>query len=105
MANTRCIFILREYVGDDTSDMSCDETVTEVSFAREGATPGMAVLRAVAEREGVHPVDLSPISEAVPSPVVDGLFEGGSLVQAEFTYSGYDVAVLRDERVVVGKDG
>ena len=63
----------------------------------------MAMLWAVAEREGVHPADLPPISEAVPSPVLDGLFEGGNLAQVEFLYNGYEIAVLRDERVVVQK--
>ena len=63
----------------------------------------MAVLRAVAESEGVHPVDLPSLYEAVPSPVLNGLFEGGNLVQVEFAYNGYEVAVLRDDRVVVQK--
>lgn len=75
--------------------------MTEISFAEEGDTPGMAVLRAVAESEGVRPVDLPPLHDTVPSPVLDGLFEGGTLTQVEFTYNGYEVAVLRDERVVV----
>lgn len=83
--------------------MDCDDSVVEVSFAGDGATPGMAVIQAVAESEGVHVIDLPPLYEAVPSSVIDTLFEEDIQVGFEFTYNGYEVAVLRDERVRVQK--
>lgn len=77
--------------------------MSEVSFAEDGDTPGMAVLRAVAESEGVDLLDLPPLYKSVPPSVLDGLFEGGNIVQVEFTYNGYEIAVLRDERVIARK--
>ena len=83
--------------------MSRDEQVTEVSFAGEGVTPRLAVVQAVAESEGVDPVALPPLHELVPPLVLDGLFEGGNLIEVEFTYNGYEITILRDERVIARK--
>ena len=83
------------------SVMTCDGSVTEVSFGEQGILPSMAVVRAVAESEGVDPLDLPPLYDEIDSSVVDVLFERIEQVRLEFTYNGYEVTVSGDERVVV----
>lgn len=79
------------------------DRVAEVSFAENGASPSLAVVRAVAEGEGVDPLDLPPLYESMNAPELDALFEGDSPVQFEFEYEGYEVTILENDRVVVRK--
>lgn len=62
-------------------------------------SPSRAVIEAVAEREGVEPVDLTvPLYEAIDPDALDTLLQESSMTSGaspriEFTYDGYDVIV------------
>lgn len=83
--------------------MNDDTFVAEVSFVEEGVPPSLAVVRAVARNEGVHPVDLPPLYDAIPSSSLDALFQEDESTRLEFTYHGYEITVMDDGRVVARK--
>lgn len=88
--------------GGDAVDASSHRTV-----------PSQAVVRAVAEREGIPPEELvppeyEPLHAVVDPDALDGLFAarpagrerpGGSV---SFSYCGYDVTVEADGTVRIG---
>jgi hypothetical protein len=80
-----------------------DTFVAEVSFVEEGIPPSLAIVRAVAGSEGVHPVDLPPLYDAIPSSRLDALFQEDESTKLEFTYHGYEITVLDDGRIVARK--
>lgn len=61
-----------------------------------------AVVKAVADAEGVGPTDLRPLYEAVDPDALDSLFHSSddaqlTAGQVEFSYHGYHVHVTDDE--------
>ena len=77
--------------------------VAEASFAEGGDSPSLAVVRAVAESEGVDPLYLPPLYHSVNSGVLDTLFGESGPAQVEFAYHGHEVEVLGEGRVVARK--
>ena len=77
---------------------------TTGAVARQADEPSVAVVLAVAAREGVDPTDLSPpLNDVVDPDALDAIFaetdaRGGSL---SFTYHGYSVEIHSDGRVHV----
>lgn len=60
------------------------------------------VIRAVASAENVDPIDLeTPLHAAVDPDALDTLFRPGTDCRVQFTYSGYEVTVHDDGRVVL----
>lgn len=65
----------------------------------------IAVVMAVAEREGVEPTDLSPLADAV-DPDAFATLAATAGVEVRFTYEGYEIAVGRAGEVrVEPRDG
>lgn len=74
------------------------------TVAKQADTPSVAVVMAVAAREGVDPTELSPpLNDVVDPDALDALFAGtddpGS--RLSFTYRGYSVEVHSDGHVDV----
>ena len=70
-------------------------------------SPSMVVVRAVADLEGVAPVDLDPpLYGVVDTDALDAIVEGpgGTDVVVSFTYAGYDIEIS-DGDVHVRKNG
>ncbi|RQG97963.1 HalOD1 output domain-containing protein [Natrarchaeobius chitinivorans] len=64
----------------------------------------LAVIEAVAERDGVDPVSLPPLYESIPPDALDSLFDDRSTdseraLAVEFAYHGYTVTITDDEGV------
>lgn len=67
---------------------------------REATTEN--VVTAVAEAEGVSPLDLDPLATAVDPDALNALYRDGRRgVAVEFAYQGYEVTVSADGRVSV----
>ena len=73
-----------------------------------GVSTSIAVVTAVAAREDVHPVQLTPpLHEVIDADAHDALYhssdpdDDGSNVTVEFTYCGYDVCVDNSGQVTV----
>jgi len=72
-----------------------------------GATPSEAVIRAVARRAGVDPLDLeTPLYDAVDPESLNGLIEaaqrnGRSAVEITFEYYGHTVTVASNGTVTL----
>lgn len=64
-----------------------------------------AVVRAVADAEGVDPIDLdTPLYEAIDPDALDRLFEsqkGRPTGRLTFSYRGYDVCVTADGQLTL----
>ena len=62
--------------------------------------PSLAVVERVATCEGVDPVELAPLYEAIDPDALDELLETrgrtNPALEIEFTYHGYDVTVTGD---------
>lgn len=67
----------------------------------EDATASEAVVAAVAEREGVDPVELPRLFEAVDPDALDAIFADGRPGRVSFQYAGYDVTVCGSDQVTV----
>lgn len=66
------------------------------------ARTSIAVIRAVASKEGVDPTDLDvPLYDAVDPSALDSLFQSGFDGHVRFTYYGYEVSVFDDGRVLL----
>ena len=70
---------------------------------RSSSNAGLRVVNAVAEADGIDPVDVEPpLYETLDTAALDRLF--GSVPpttcgQVSFSYRGYDVTVHTDDRV------
>lgn len=60
------------------------------------------VVYAVANADGVDPIDLDPLYETIDPEALDALFEGTTEGTIKFTYEGHDVVVRGDEATVDG---
>ncbi|WP_205596774.1 HalOD1 output domain-containing protein [Halostella salina] len=58
-------------------------------------SPSAAVVRAVAEVDGVDETELPTLQDAVDADALDDIAEDG--VRVEFTYAGHDVVVVGEE--------
>lgn len=67
----------------------------------EDATASEAVVAAVAEREGVDPVELPRLFESVDPDALDAIFADGRPGRVSFQYAGYDVTVCGTDQVTV----
>lgn len=82
--------------------------MSDTQQAATGANPSETVIRdvvsEVALREGVGPLDLPPLYDAVDLDALDGLLTGGSITDGAvtFRYCGYDVTIDADRNVTVG---
>jgi hypothetical protein len=78
---------------------------TTGAVARQADEPSVAVVMAVAAREGVDPTELSPpLNDVVDPDALDALFAGSddeSIGSLTFDYRGYSVEVRSDGRVHV----
>lgn len=64
----------------------------------------MAIVDDVAEKEGVHPLELEPPLQAVvDTDALTNLCDGESskVIRVEFQYHGYEITVKSDGRVAV----
>lgn len=77
------------------------ETVPRGNAVGESTPLSMAVIDAVARREGIDPVDLeTPMYDVIDLDALDALTSGdtgGTSIEVSFTYAGYEVTV-DDER-------
>lgn len=61
-----------------------------------------AVVAAVADAEGVAPLELDPLAAAIDPDALNALYgDGRHGVALEFAYQGYEVAVSGDRQVAV----
>lgn len=68
-------------------------------------TPAMAVLEAVAERDGIDPSELdTPLYSAIDPDALDCLLDAGADVTVTFEYENHTVTASGDGRVVVDGD-
>ncbi|RQG99658.1 HalOD1 output domain-containing protein [Natrarchaeobius oligotrophus] len=96
---------------DEASDFDGDETADvdgDPSSVGPTETTSTRVVRAVAEREGVDPVELSPpLCRAVDPQALDALVPAsgdesdGGLESVTFTYQGYTITVSGDGSITV----
>ena len=63
-----------------------------------------AIVGAVADAEGVSPLELQPLARVVDPDALNALFEGGGDVRLEFEYRGFSVRVSGDGQVTL-EDG
>lgn len=77
--------------------------VTQGDAVAEPTPLSMKVIEAIAQREGIDPVELqTPIYEVVDLDALDALTRGESestSVEISFTYEGYEVTVDNDRDV------
>ena len=74
---------------------------TQVDRTRK---PSQRVIEAVADAEGIDPVDLDPVlNDAIDPGALDVLFSGenGGFRRAQFRYHGYDITVDRKGEVTL----
>ena len=78
-------------------------TVDRGDPSRNPAPLSMVVIEAIADREGVDPVDLdTPLYDAIDLDALDALsadVAGTSALEISFQYEGYDVTVTGDREV------
>jgi hypothetical protein len=87
-------------IGQSSPAVTCE---SEGSIESD-ATVTARIVSAVAEREGVDPVDLdAPLYEAVDPDALASLVNSGPETQLTigFDYAGYRVTVAADEELVV----
>jgi|AntRauTorcE11898_2_1112593.scaffolds.fasta_scaffold14106_3 hypothetical protein len=78
-----------------------------VPALRPSQSPSQAVIEAVADREGVDPVNLSiPLYDTIDPDALDTIVQGRedgteSSIRVEFTYYGYSIAVSAGDSVQV----
>jgi hypothetical protein len=74
------------------------ETITPDAF------PATAIVRAVAEYEGVPTSHLPPLYETVDTDVVESIYDAaaGSTQRVTFEYVGYTITVRGDGTIAVG---
>lgn len=62
--------------------------------------PSEAVIYRIASCEGVDPLELRPLYQAIDPDALDSLVydsaTSGTTLQVEFTYLGYDITVMGD---------
>ena len=76
------------------------QTPAESVEEREAVTE--AVVAAVADAEGVSPLELDPLASAIDPDALNALYRDGRRgVAIEFAYQGYEVDVSGDGRVSV----
>lgn len=77
--------------------MSTTRRRSEVADGTESITE--TVIMTVAEAEGVGPLEIPPLEEAIDADALESLFsdtrgaEGDRDVRVEFSYCGYDIAI------------
>lgn len=66
------------------------------------------VVERIAHHEGVDPVDLTPLYDAIDPDALDAIIDGAEQrntpLDIEFTYHGYDVTVTSDGAVHVVRE-
>lgn len=74
-----------------------DRRMMRTSTSMEPVLTSEAVVERIANREGVDPLELSPLYEAIDPDALDSLTtpggESGSRLQIEFSYHGYELRV------------
>lgn len=77
-------------IGTSTSSLQAQEPVTN------------AVINAVADEEGVSPLELEPIASVIDPDALNTFFAHGRTdTTVEFTYHEYRVSVTGDDQVTV----
>lgn len=70
--------------------------------------PSEAVVTRIANSEGIDPLELPPLYEAIDADALDALVGTGKRSDAdpevEFTYSGYEVTITSDAVIHLTKD-
>lgn len=85
--------------------MSATRRGFEVAGGTESITE--TVIMKVAEAEGVGPLEIPPLEDAVDTDALESLFsdtwvdEGQRDVRVEFSYCGYEIAVEGDRGVEI----
>lgn len=78
--------------------------VTTMSFSSDATardTPvHEKVIYAVANADGVDPVDMAPLYDTIDPEALDAIFDGGGRGRIAFTYEGHEVAVTCDDDAV-----
>lgn len=81
----------------DAGSTSDRETLSSVT----DGPPSHAVVRAVADADGVDPTDLPPLYAAVDPDALDAMFRGRTAGSVTFEYTGYTVTVDASADVTV----
>lgn len=83
---------------------STKPTTTSIPTLHGSEPVSTAIVSAVADAEGVSPLDLRPLATVVDPDALNGMVasmagQPDDTGIVEFAYSGYDVTVTRDGRV------
>ncbi len=57
------------------------------------SSPSQAIVTGLAERNGISPLEMQPLYEAVDPEALDTLFQNGRSGRVTFEYAGYEVIV------------
>lgn len=91
-------------MGDAGDDDAGDGAVATDYDVLPGSSISTAVVQAIAEHEGIDPVELPPLHEAIDPDALDALFEGRTQTSdgtVTFTVREYQVTVHGRDRVTV----
>lgn len=80
--------------------------VTTMSFSSDAIAQDTPVhekvVYAVANADGVDPIDLAPLYDTIDPEALDALFDDGGEGTITFTYAGHEVEVTADGAAVDG---
>ncbi|QRV17800.1 hypothetical protein JMJ58_22475 (plasmid) [Haloterrigena salifodinae] len=94
-------------INADDSSTAVTSAITANWDADTDNTPVYAVVSAVAEAEGVDPVDLPPLYETIDPEALNDLLssrDDSTVATVEFEYAGYAVTVRGEGMVTVCSD-
>ncbi|WP_126664425.1 HalOD1 output domain-containing protein [Haloterrigena salifodinae] len=94
-------------INADDSSTAVTSAITANWDADTENTPVYAVASAVAEAEGVDPVDLPPLYETIDPEALNDLLssrDDSTVATVEFEYAGYAVTVSGEGMVTVCSD-
>lgn len=73
----------------------------ELSNPHKGleTSSSIAIVEAVAKKEGKSPMDLTPLAESIDTDALNSVLQGKSSVSVDFSYEGYNITIDTDGRI------